>query len=194
MKKTILLLLLVFFSENLKAKDEIYIIASIDKFIITNKDLENEIKLSQILGADINSKNFEKITLDNLINYIIKKIEVDKNLIKLNEDQIQKNYEKFINSNILYINANEKLKKLIYNKIEVEEKWNYLIFQKFQWKINVNIEEINDRIKNSNNLNSKEITLLKEKFLNEERNKKFNLYSRNFLEELKQIYLIKIFK
>jgi len=171
-------------------------IAIVNDKIITNVDLLKEMKLIKILNNldssynDINLKNF---ALNNLINEIVKEEELKKNEIKIDKKIADEHYKKLIyelkNKNF---NISKEIDGEIYKKILLEYKWNALISDKFRWKINININEIDEKLKNSNN-NENKITSLRDEMINKEKNKKLEIYSLNYLDTLKKNSLIKFF-
>ena len=81
-----------------------------------------------------------------------------------------------------------EIKKEIKKKLELSSRWNKLIFLKFRNKLEVNIVEINQIIKDKK-IDEKD----KEKIVAVEKNKKFNIVSQNYYNEIKKNYYIKIF-
>lgn len=145
MKKIIaIFLLLINFPSN-AANIQIYTVAKINNLVITSIDLENEIEILKIIYDNIYLKKIDikKIALENLINENLKKIEVEKNKIVIEEEFVKKQYNKLIvelknkNQEIL-----EKNMKLIYSKIKIENLWNKYISNKYSWQVNINMQEI----------------------------------------------------
>ena len=101
-------------------------------------------------------------------------------------------------SDIANIDKNNALpdqdKVQIYKKIELDLKWNLLISDKFRWNINVNTDEIDKKIIDNNIENEEEKFKLKEKLINETKEKKLNIYSKIYLEKIKKEYLIKYYQ
>ena len=195
MKKIILIVLLIFSSNALGEKNIINIAIVNDK-IITNIDLANEIKFLKLFEGNI--KDPEKIkqtAINNLINDILKDQEISSNNLKSNDDLIKKNY-----NNIISKFSNQKitltkiLENKIYDKIKIEINWNNLITKKYYWSININLSEIEEKIKNEKKTRSpKEILDYKEKLVSIEKDKKLSLYSQNHLNKIKKESLIRFF-
>lgn len=195
MKKIILIVLLIFSSNALGEKNIINIAIVNDK-IITNIDLANEIKFLKLFEENI--KDPEKIkqtAINNLINDILKDQEISSNNLKLNDDLIKKNY-----NNIISKFSNQKitltkiLEKKLYDKIKIEINWNNLITKKYYWSININLSEIEEKIKNEKKTRSpKEILDYKEKLVSIEKDKKLSIYSQNHLNKIKKESLIRFF-
>ena len=85
-----------------------------------------------------------------------------------------------------------KIKK----KSETDYAWNVLISRKYSWKLNVNINEIEQKLIALGYIDSNNPDTIKEKekLIAGEKNKKFNFYSRAHLEQAKRELLIKIIK
>lgn len=195
MKKIILIVLLIF-SSNAIAEKNIINIAIVNDKIITNIDLANEIKFLKLFEENI--KDPEKIkqtAINNLINDILKDQEISSNNLKSNDDLIKKNY-----NNIISKFSNQKitltkiLENKIYDKIKIEINWNNLITKKYYWSININLSEIEEKIKNEKKTRSpKEILDYKEKLVSIEKDKKLSIYSQNHLNKIKKESLIRFF-
>lgn len=150
----------------LQSKTEINtkIIVKIDDEIITSFDIKNKIVTSLILSKkEINQNNIDnlkKVSLENLIQNRLKKIELKKYNLKRDEAQINE-YLKRISSN----NTENLKKTLLINNIDfdsfveeldIEFKWRKLIYEKYSKKIDIDPEivkqEIEDNIKKKINL------------------------------------------
>ena len=169
------------------------ILVTIDNYPITQIDLDNEIKILSILNKKNPSDQQINIALNNLIEEIIKKKETDNENLIINDSLINNHFlqlSKNLNLNISYIDKN--LIFLIKEKIKIDKLWNDLIVRKYGWKINVNINEINQKLK----LKYKEnySNQIKDNFVLEEKNKKLSVYSRYHLSKLKEQSMIKFYK
>ena len=169
------------------------ILVTIDNYPITQIDLDNEIKILSILNKKDLSDQQINIALNNLIEEIIKKKEINNENLTINNSLINNNFlqlSKNLNLNISYIDKN--LIFLIKEKIKIDKLWNDLIVRKYGWKINVNINEINQKLK----LKYKEnySNQIKDNFVLEEKNKKLSVYSRYHLSKLKEQSMIKFYK
>ena len=169
------------------------ILVTIDNYPITQIDLDNEIKILSILNKKDLSDQQINIALNNLIEEIIKKKETDNENLIINDSLINNHFlqlSKNLNLNISYIDEN--LIFLIKEKIKIDKLWNDLIVRKYGWKINININEINQKLK----LKYKEnySNQIKDNFVLEEKNKKLSVYSRYHLSKLKEKSMIKFYK
>ena len=169
------------------------ILVTIDNYPITQMDLDNEIKILSILNKKDLSDQQINIPLNNLIEEIIKKKEINNENLTINDSLINNHFlqlSKNLNLNISYIDKN--LIFLIKEKIKIDKLWNDLIVRKYGWKINININEINQKLK----LKYKEnySNQIKDNFVLEEKNKKLSVYSRYHLSKLKEQSMIKFYK
>ena len=115
------------------------ILVNVDNEIITSYDLKNQIKTLIILSnREINQNNIDKtkkIALNNLVNLMIKKIEVNKFDIQIDDNSVSNYLNTVSNGDI------DNLKKIFFtnnlnfesyrNNIEIELRWQKLIVSKF---------------------------------------------------------------
>ena len=154
------------------SETKIYIKASVENEIITNYDIQKEIRYLQILNNDLKNLNETKkieIAKNSLINEIIKKKEIikifdfeDENLfverylkdlyIKLNISN-EKDFEKMLLRNENY--SLDEIKK----KIKIEILWNELIYSKYVNQIKIDNNLLTKKLNNMNNKIRKEYLL-----------------------------------
>jgi len=180
-------------------KSEQYkIIVSINDKIITNLDLKNEIEILKILNNNPNLK-YSQIynpALNGLIDAKIKQIETEKNKVSIENEIVEKYFEIFLkNSQYKKGNISEFRINIIKEKIKIDLAWNKLISNLYTWKVNINMNEIESRIDNilkeeKNQNNAKEI---KSQLINEETNKKLNVFSRYHFLKVKKEMMIKYY-
>ena len=164
MRKVFLLILLILLNITLvEAKEKIFIVSIVNNEPITNIDVINEAKYLSALNPKIQSLSKEQmlsIAKDSLIKEKIKKNELLK-FIKLGEkndflDSMLKNFYKKLNFNNLeefknYLaNFNLSLNEVI-KKIEIETRWNELIFSQYNNQVEINIEKLNKQLSSKNN-------------------------------------------
>ena len=191
-----LLLITNAYSEDTK---KITLVAKVNNFGISNVDLLEEIQIMKNLNTNLNNTDkqiLEKIAIQSLIDDVLKRQEIDENDIKLSDSTFSKEYEQLIASIektgvIIYAN----IKKKIFQKVKLNNEWNQLINQKYRWNVNVNINEIEDRLKDTKNIptDGKELQELKNKLINIEKNKKLEVFSKIHLSKIKKQSLIKFF-
>ncbi len=164
MRKVFLLILLILLNITLvEAKEKIFIVSIVNNEPITNIDVINEAKYLSALNPKIQSLSKEQIlsiAKESLIKEKIKKNELLK-FIKLGEkndflDSMLKNFYKKLNFNNLeefknYLaNFNLSLNEVI-KKIEIETRWNELIFSQYNNQVEINIEKLNKQLSSKNN-------------------------------------------
>ena len=153
-----LILTFILISINLYAK-EIKIISKINNEIITNIDLENQIKYLLITNSnlkDLNKKDLIELSKNSLINEILKKKEIDK-FISINEKSSLG--EKLVKQNYMSLGFDNKSDyesflerkgislELVKSKLVIEKLWNTLIYEKFKEKVKINENQIKKKIK-----------------------------------------------
>ncbi len=153
-----------FFSFNLLANINSNIVLKVENEIITNYDVKNKIISSLILSnKDINQENIDKSkkqALDSLIQFKLKKIELEKYNLTYDKANIT-NYLMAISQNdIAGLKNKFKAYDLDYqsflDQLKVQFKWQKLIYQIYSRKIEIDEksldEELKNLIKNKNNL------------------------------------------
>ena len=186
LKKKILFAILLIFNLgliNLKA-DEIRVIAIVNEDIITSYDLYKEIKLIESLeNRKVNNK--EKINIVNkIINHKIKHLTTKDKNIKLDEKNINQKVNRILKNSKL--DDDNEVKDLILDKVRIETKWNKLILLKFRNKLEVNMNEIEEKF------TSKKIKMSKDQMINIEKLNKAAILSKTYFNEIKQKFFIKI--
>ena len=185
--KVILYFFLFFFTTNLVfSKPNVYIYANINEEIITNIDIEKEIKYLQFLNENMSQLDREKIfdvAKNSLINEIIKKKEIQKFINIDNENTFVDNYLKNIYSKLDYSNEDDFKKAVIEQesysyeeirkKINIELFWNELIYNKYKNQININETDLQKKIENFANKVQKEY-LISEIIFEKKKNQDLN--------------------
>lgn len=190
MKKILFLIVLI--CQVSYGEQKIVTVASVNDSIITNIDIINEIKIIQILSRPGKEDNINSLALNNLIEELIKNNEIKKNKIQVDERNLEKRLNSIIKSlEKEGIPLNKLLKNKIFQKIKINYEWNELIVKKYINQININLKEIDDKLRNSKSINQEEE---KNKLIDFEKNKKLNIYSIKHYEKLKQNALIKIYQ
>ena len=199
--KKILVYIFLLLITNAHSEDtkKITLVAKVNNFGISNIDLLEEIQIMKNLNTNLNNTDeqiLEKIAIQSLIDDVLKRQEIDENDIKLSDFTFSKEYEQLIASiekTGVIIDTN--IKKKIFLKVKLKNEWNQLINQKYRWNVNVNINEIEDRLKDTKNIptDEKELQELKNKLINIEKNKKLEVFSKIHLSKIKKQSLIKFF-
>ena len=189
-KKIFLLIFFVLFLTNSKAKQLTNnVIVSIDNSIITDLDLNKEIKFLKFINKDqvtSSSESFKKEIVNSLIDRKIKNIETNSFKIEVSEKEIEDNLYSYlermkINNEILnsFYDQNEIEKDFLKNIIKIDMKWSKLIRQMYGGRLNVNLTEVNRELEKKD---AEDDEKLKKQLIITEQNK--------LLKNLRLIYLI----
>ena len=197
--KKILFFIFFFTIFNSNAEQKLTLIASVNNSVITSLDISNEVFLIKVMNSNIklNDNDLKRAALENAIDEILKNLEIkENNFSGVNQGLVDRQYNGLIKK---LSESNETIasdiKNKIYKKIELDYKWNSLIKQKYSWKININMSEINEKLKDRKNENEeiKDFLASKENLLVSEKNKKLSIYSAIHLDKIKKKALIKFF-
>ena len=196
--KHILFFFIIFFTTIVNSNEKIITLATVNNVSITNVDLKDEMLILKVLN---DSKKIDKNTLQqsafqNLVDQAVRQVEVESNKIKISEqvnNQMYNSIKKKLTDNGI---ASTKILNKIKKKNEIDYAWNSLISMKYGWKLNININEIDQRLIALGYIDPSNPDTIKQKnnLITQEKNKKFNFYSRNHLDLTKKKLLIKILK
>ena len=191
-KKTILLITLVFFFSNKDLFAEIKIIVSVDDEIITNHDIKKENNYLEILNPNfIRLKKSQRLEIakNYLIDQIIKEKEAKKFLNFENNDEIINDYIKNLYQKLNFVSQEEFEKSLNqkedYNLFEIKEKikmellWNELIYFKYNNQVKIDKKLILKKVNEIQNSTKKEFLLSEIVFT-----KKKGVAVKKFFEEI----------
>ena len=160
-KNSFLSLILIFFflATNYLEANEIYIVSKVNNQIITNGDVQNEIRYLKLLNPSI--KKMQKnelffLSKNSLIREKIKEIEIKKYYnLDNNYPFVNKLVDRFINK--LNLETLDQLKIVLRDnglnyedvliKIKIESLWNNLIFKKYVNQVKINEEKIKSDLK-----------------------------------------------
>jgi hypothetical protein len=198
-KKIFLLIFFVLFLTTSKAKQLTNnVIVSIDNSIITDLDINKEIKFLKFINKDqvtSSSESFKKEIVNSLIDRKIKDIETNSFKIEVSEKEIEDNLYSYlermkINNEILnsFYDQNEIEKDFLKNIIKIDMKWSKLIRQMYGSRLNVNLTEVNRELEKKD---AEDDEKLKKQLIIIEQNKLLNKFSATHLEKSKKKYLIK---
>jgi len=151
-------LVIILFNFTILKANNVKIITKIGTDIITNIDIDNEYKY--LIALNDNYKSIEKNKIydyakESLIREKIKEIEIKKFFDLGNKDDYLDDRVKAIYQNLGFVNIEEfnnhlKKNKLdlneIFRKIEIEIKWNQLVFEKYNNKIIINKESLKEKL------------------------------------------------
>ena len=191
---TLTLLLWIMLSSIVLAKAKIEIIFKIEEHIITNIDIENEIKFLIFLNPrleGLNKNQIKQISKNSLKNRKIKEIELVK-FIDLKKENIGDNFiENFLsNSKLSKDQLLDQLNKVDlpyeffeYNFI-VDNVWRQFVYNKFKSQVKINLEDLKKQI-TSQNTKIEELNLSEILFENK-LNKNFNDLKSKIYSEIKK--------
>ena len=165
-----IIIFFIFTTSSLSIENKI--IVKVDNEIITNLDIEDEIRYLKALNPkikELNKKRLELISKNSLIKEKVKKIEI---LKYTNDLELNKTFlEKLIRDR--YSRLNLKSKKEFFNylknydldldsiekKISIEGLWNQLIYQKYFSKIKIDEKRLEKEVENFFNQKNKQYLL-----------------------------------
>ena len=155
-KKIFIILIFCFFSNNLFAQSKIVISLIINNQPITNIDILYEANYLTALNPSIqnlNKKEILSIAKESLIKEKIKEEELKKhlhveNILKTIYSNLNFNNKEQLESYLSQFNIS--LKDLIY-KINIEARWNELIFKNYSNKFEIDYKKIKENLKNQEN-------------------------------------------
>lgn len=167
----LIVLFLILINSASISKDQSFIVYKVENEIITNTDIKRESKYLMALNNQLekmSNKRILEIAAESIIKETIKKIEI----IKYFElDQKNPYLEQVIKSFYLKLNLKnenefsryltkydltiEEMKK----KIEIETSWNQLIYERYNKQLDIDVNELKQRIK------SKKLSVSTKKYL-----------------------------
>tara|TARA_B100000795_G_scaffold200806_1_gene154579 strand:- start:302 stop:1219 length:918 start_codon:yes stop_codon:yes gene_type:complete len=170
--KIYLFIFFLFFIINKTYSIETKIIHKIQSEIITNIDIKNEFKYLLALNNNLKDLDKEKIlsiSNESIIREKIKKIEISKHYKKI---EIKEDYQNFLlkktfsklnlkslNEFKIYIKDYDLSLNEVKRKLTIDALWNQLIIKKYTSQVNINEDEIRDKIFKNNNIQIKEYKL-----------------------------------
>ena len=178
------LILFFLFAKPSLSETNVYIYLTVNEEIVTNYDIEKEVRYLEILNpnlASLDKENKFEIGKTSMINEIIKKKEINKIFdLEENNQFVDENFQSLY-SKLGFDNEKdfqkELKKKLNYNigeikqKLKIEILWNELIYYKFKNQIEIDKKKLRSKVENLNNKLKKEYFLSEiifEKEINEE--------------------------
>jgi len=157
---------------NAEIKDSLFM--TIGNKPITQSDIVDEIKIILILNnqsySDDKRDQLHELAVRQTVKRTIKNIELERNnFFKFNEEDLQKELNRLASDLFLDIDTLKNLcesNELDFSKIEDQIKtelyWNSLIFEMYKHNLNINQEEIEDRLRLSQNNNQIDEYLISE--------------------------------
>jgi hypothetical protein len=200
--------LLIFQADILFGQTNNKIIITVGKYPITYFDLFKEVKMISILSnSTINENNREKIKKLAIASLIKRKIKIGeieklgiKNYSKRDLEQLIQNTSRGIGLDKNGLKELLKRNNLSFDslvkKFQIDLKWNSMIFQIYKNKISLNTIEIENKInlelENLEDKNDeKKIEIIKQNILNQEKDKKLQMFSNSHYSNLERTIQIK---
>ncbi len=161
--KKLIILIIVLVHPTILMSNEIKIIKIVGNEIITNVDLKNQIVFLTSLNknlANVEKKKLNSFALNSLVNEKIKLIEIQKFFeIEKEDEYVKSSFEMFLKNNnfksendfINFVKTNSLILENIKDSIKIEAYWNKLIFEKFNYQVDIDIEKINNNLKKISN-------------------------------------------
>ncbi len=137
------------------------IVVKVDNKIITNFEIKNKILSTLIIaGNEINQKNIDSLkeqTLENLIYYKLKEIELAKFNFEVNEQELNKYINRIAKNNIPELKKDFKNFGIDFNlweqELKTELKWQRFIYFTYSNKIEIDEEFLEKELNKIINLN-----------------------------------------
>ena len=154
---------------------------------ITQSDIVDEIKIILILNnqsySEENRDQLHELAVRSTVKRTVQKIELERNnYFNLNEADLQKELARLASNLFIDINTLKNLcesNELDFSKIEDQVKtelyWNSLIFEIYKHNLNINQEEIEDKLKLNQNKNKINEYLMSEIVISKVENDKMDL-------------------
>ena len=199
MKKILFAILLMSLNYFVVEAQQVVIKIKINDNIITNIDIQKEMKYLTALNSQLKKldKNQVKlIAIDSITNETIKKIELKKYPEIKTENP---NTQNIINNlyKILNLNTKEELQNYLLKsglsldfiraKINIENNWNQIIYTKYRSQVNIDMELINDEVKNLKSISKEKKLLLSEIFFFQDSSISIEEKSKKIIESINEI-------
>ena len=161
-----------FFKANAEIKDKLFL--TVGNKAITTLDVMNEIKVILILNNmsydDQKRDELHKMAITSIIKRSVKEIEINKyDFLEYNENDFINELTKLANNINMDLetlkkicNSNELNFSIVENQMKTELLWNSLIFYLYKNRISINLNEIDEQLKLSQNKNEIEEFLISE--------------------------------
>ena len=179
----------------LLAKTSNKILLKVENEIITNYEVKDKIlRTLYLTNQEINQYNInklKKISLDSVIQLTIKKIELLKYNLNLDQIQLTSYLNRISNNNILGFQENFIENKLSYDlfldEVKTELKWKKLIYEIYSNKISINEESISNELEEiiKNNKKIEEVNISEiEIMVDQQSNKTNTIEIQNDIKEI----------
>ena len=177
------------------AKTSNKILLKVENEIITNYEVKDKIlRTLYLTNQEINQYNINKLkkrSLDSIVQLKIKKIELLKYNLNLDQIQLTNYLNRISNNNILGFQENFIKNRLSYDlfldEVKTELKWKKLIYEIYSKKISFNEDSINDELEEiiKNNKKIEEVNISEiEVMVNQQSDKTSIIEIQNDIKEI----------
>ena len=192
----IFFIIIFLINENiLIAKTSNKILLKVENEIITNYEVKDKIlRTLYLTNQEINQYNINKLkkrSLDSIVQLKIKKIELLKYNLNLDQIQLTNYLNRISNNNILGFQENFIKNKLSYDlfldEVKTELKWKKLIYEIYSKKISFNEDSINDELEEiiKNNKKIEEVNISEIEIMVNQQSDKTNIIEiQNDIKEI----------
>ena len=200
-KKLLIILISISLLTNvpLLSDEKVFIVFDIDTQIITNIDIEKESRYLVTLNSQLkklSQKKILNISKESALREKIKEIELLKYF-----DLEEKNplIEKYIENFYLRLKLENKIEfsnllnsyglsmEYVEKKINIELKWNQLIYEKYKNQVNINVDKLKKQISKNKSATKKKVYLLSEIIFEIDNQKNLDNKIKNINESIEEI-------
>ena len=198
-KFILFLFLLLIISFKPSTAENFYIVYKVNNEIITNSDIEKEYRYLVSLNNQL--KNLEKqkiieLSKESALREKIKKIELikyfDLKTININIDNYLENFYRNLNIKNKkefeeYLQSNNISLNYVQKKIEIEILWNQLIYDRYIGQINIDTNQLKEKVKKLISTKKQKKYSLSEILFNIENNSNFEKKLENINQSISEI-------
>ena len=198
-KFILFLFLLLIISFKSSTAENFYIVYKVNNEIITNSDIEKEYQYLVSLNNQL--KNLEKqkiikLSKESALREKIKKIELikyfDLKTIDINIDNYLENFYRNLNIKNKkefeeYLESNNISLNYVQKKIEIEILWNQLIYDRYISQININRNQLKEKVKKLISAKKQKKYSLSEILFDKENNSNFEKKLENINQSISEI-------
>ena len=198
-KKFFFLIIILFASFKISFAEKIIIKTTVNNEIITNYDIKKEGRYLRILNPQLSQVDDEKVfklAKQSLVNEIIKRKEIAKNLKTDGDNPLIEEYFKNLYTRLNFENKqdfenslksqNNYSPKDIKKKLQTEIMWNELIYLRFSSQVKINKQDLLSKINKMSNKQRKEY-LLSEIVFQKKKDENFETLKKKISESILEI-------
>lgn len=201
MLKKISFILIIFLIANSRTSiaDQIFIKVTVNDEIITSYDIQKEANYLKFLNpnlAQVDKNRVLKLAKNSLINEIVKRKEIEKNLKVDGKNPLVDQYFQDLIKRLNFENEKDFIESLrlkkSYNSEEIREKlyteimWNELIYLRYNRQVKIDKSSLINKINNLNNKQRKEY-LLSEIVFQKKKGEDLNILKKKIKESILEI-------